>query len=241
MSLPDFSIVVAADAQWGIGVNGRLPWRLKGDMRFFREMTSCPDTDAVLARYKLDRGRLESRPQTWEQLVSASPGQVLPLPEMAEGQSPNAVIMGRKTWESLPPKFRPLPDRLNLVLTRRGDTSPEFEGALVAGSLEGAINRARRSGSDRLFVIGGGEVFGEAMAMPQCSRVFLTRIAKEYACDTFLNDPSEDFFLVASSPMLVEPTSSDSQPSSQSPTGESSTGLRYRFELWERKETAGHP
>ena len=73
------------------------------------------------------------------------------------------VIMGRGTWESLPPRFRPLPGRRNLVVTRQADYSaPEAE---IVSSLPAALEQA---GDGKVFVIGGGELFAEALPLADC-------------------------------------------------------------------------
>ncbi|MCB4359448.1 dihydrofolate reductase [Quatrionicoccus australiensis] len=88
------------------------------------------------------------------------------------------VVMGRKTWESLPPRFRPLPGRRNIVITRQGDyVAP---GAEIAGSLEMALQLASTAGagnqpaSHNIFVIGGGEIYQQAMAL--ATRLELTEV-----------------------------------------------------------------
>lgn len=82
----------------------------------------------------------------------------------------HAVLMGRKTWESLPARFRPLPGRRNLVLTR----APGYvaEGAEVFGGLAEAL--ARVDAGTPVFVIGGGEIYAEAL--PSAGRLVLTEI-----------------------------------------------------------------
>ncbi|OLT47414.1 dihydrofolate reductase [Gordonia sp. CNJ-863] len=70
----------------------------------------------------------------------------------------NPVVMGRKTWDSLPPKFRPLPGRTNIVVTRNPDWSAD--GAVVARSVEEALDLAD---GDTVGVIGGGEIYRAAM------------------------------------------------------------------------------
>ena len=91
----------------------------------------------------------------------------------------HAVVMGRKTWDSLPDRFRPLPGRRNIVVTRndlwRGD------GAERAGSLEDAL--ALLEDADRVFVIGGGELY--AAALPLADELLLTEIDLEMEGDTF--------------------------------------------------------
>ncbi|HMV05413.1 MAG TPA: dihydrofolate reductase [Accumulibacter sp.] len=93
--------------------------------------------------------------------------------------SGKAVIMGRKTWESLPPAFRPLPERRNIVVSR--NTGYQAAGALVAHSLDQAITLAD-SDAD-VFVIGGGDLYGQAL--PLAGRCYLTELAAEYPGDTF--------------------------------------------------------
>ncbi len=91
------------------------------------------------------------------------------------------VIMGRKTWESI---GRPLPGRLNIVVTR----SPAFapEGALRAGSLSEALEIAAKEhpGPGEVFVIGGGEIY--AQAMPMAQRLYITHVDAAPEGDTHL-------------------------------------------------------
>ncbi|PIB34853.1 diacylglycerol kinase [Reichenbachiella sp. 5M10] len=84
----------------------------------------------------------------------------------------HCVIMGRKNYESLPPKFRPLPDRTNLVVTRQGDY--ETPGCERFDSIEAAIEFARNTGEEELFIIGGGQIYqlGQALA----DKIYLTEI-----------------------------------------------------------------
>jgi len=80
------------------------------------------------------------------------------------------VIMGRRTWESLPPRFRPLPGRTNIVVTR--DAAWRAEGALPVLSLEDA--RAAAGQAPRAFVIGGGELY--RAALPLADELLLTEL-----------------------------------------------------------------
>ena len=89
------------------------------------------------------------------------------------------VIMGRKTWDSLPARFRPLPGRRNLVITR--DAEWCAEGADPAGSLDAAL--ALLDGVDKAFVIGGAEIY--ALALPSAEELVLTEIDAALDGDTF--------------------------------------------------------
>lgn len=91
----------------------------------------------------------------------------------------HAVVMGRKTWESIPERFRPLSERRNVVVTR----NPEWraEGAERAGSIEEAL---RQLGDEpHVFVIGGAEVY--AVALPYADELVLTEVDAEIDGDTF--------------------------------------------------------
>ncbi|MEK7080068.1 MAG: dihydrofolate reductase [Patescibacteria group bacterium] len=95
------------------------------------------------------------------------------------------VIMGRKTWESIPEKFRPLPGRTNVVVTR--DTSYEAVGAEVAHSLEEALTQAKtQSGSEEIFIIGGAQLYAEAL--PIADRLYLTLVDDDKEGEAFFPD-----------------------------------------------------
>lgn len=92
------------------------------------------------------------------------------------------VLMGRKTWDSIPPKFSPLPGRVNIIVTRqKGYVS---EGAKVVESVEEGIEIARRAGEQELMIIGGGEIYQQAL--PHTNKIYLTRVHHTFAeADTF--------------------------------------------------------
>lgn len=89
------------------------------------------------------------------------------------------VIMGRKTWESLPDAFRPLPGRLNIVVSR----NPAFhaEGGTLVGSLPEAL--AAAGDAEIAFLIGGAELYRQAL--PLADRLLLTEIDRDYQGDAF--------------------------------------------------------
>jgi dihydrofolate reductase len=91
----------------------------------------------------------------------------------------NAVVMGRKTWESAEIARRPLPRRLNIVVTRQ-DQLAVPEGVVVVRSLDDAIEIG---GVHATFVIGGADLYREAIVHPALRWVYLTRIAGRFDCD----------------------------------------------------------
>lgn len=208
------SLVAAADRKLGIGKAGGIPWRLKGDMKWFRELTTCPDPEAVIARYRLDTGHRDKRSFPFDQLP-VELGPAARLPE-ADADARNAVLMGRKTWDSLPAAYQPLPGRLNGVLSRTRLAG--FQGShRVWTTFDEALTELRADGSVRnVYVVGGGEIYAQALLRPECRRIFLTSVDSEYPCDTFFPDPGPAFRETASSPLVEE------------------GGLTYRFRLLER-------
>ncbi|QNP48157.1 dihydrofolate reductase [Diaphorobacter aerolatus] len=95
--------------------------------------------------------------------------------ELTQGRP---VIMGRKTWDSLPERFRPLPDRLNIVVTRQEVW--QDEGAKPATSLEDALEIASQS-ADTAWVMGGAQIY--AQALPLAQRVEVTEIHQAFDGD----------------------------------------------------------
>ncbi|MDP2665629.1 MAG: dihydrofolate reductase [bacterium] len=115
------------------------------------------------------------------------------------------VIMGRKTWESLPQKFRPLPGRTNIVVTRQVDY--EAKGAVVADSFENARAVSKRApGADEIFVIGGGELY--AAALPHANRLYLTLVDAETDADTFFPPYEQEFKMISKEKCEGEPSHS---------------------------------
>ena len=104
----------------------------------------------------------------------------------------HAVVMGRRTWDSLPDRFRPLPDRRNVVVTR--NSLWRVKGAERAGSVEEALELLLDV--DRVFVTGGAEIYAEAL--PLADEMFLTEIDDDVAGDTFFPHWDRDAFVQAS-------------------------------------------
>jgi dihydrofolate reductase len=91
------------------------------------------------------------------------------------------VIMGRKNYESIPEKFRPLPHRTNVIVTRQSDY--RAPGCTVVHSVEEALKLARKDGEKEVFIIGGAEIY--RASLPYADRMYLTEIDAEIEGDTF--------------------------------------------------------
>ena len=99
-------------------------------------------------------------------------GDMARFKELTEGDGFNSVIMGRKTWDSLPDAFRPLPERVNIVMSR--DTNWQTEGAETALYIGRAIELAYAEGSDECWVIGGAQVY--EMFLERVDEIHLTTV-----------------------------------------------------------------
>lgn len=99
----------------------------------------------------------------------------------------HCVIMGRKNYDSIPLKYRPLSNRTNIIVTRQKDfTAP---GCIVAHSLEEAISRAKKIEDVELFIIGGADIYAQSIAL--VDKIYLTRVHHSFEADAYF--PELDF------------------------------------------------
>jgi dihydrofolate reductase len=122
-------VIIGAVSQDGVyGIDGEIPWRLKGDFAHFRTTTMG-----------------------------------------------YAVVMGRETWLSLPVKFRPLPERINIVVSSHDD----FDGAALVKVVRSLSEAIGVCSAEKLFVIGGARMWMEAL--PLATEAWVTVVEKEFA------------------------------------------------------------
>lgn len=101
---------------------------------------------------------------------------------LTTGQGDNAVIMGRKTWESLPEKFKPLPKRKNIILSRK-NYRIENPNIKTCSSLEEA--KIYCKDYNDIWIIGGEQIYIQALEDEDLTHIHITEVKKEYECDTF--------------------------------------------------------
>ncbi|MCJ1347106.1 dihydrofolate reductase [Peltigera leucophlebia] len=182
---PPLTLILATTPSFGLGFRGTLPWPpLKTEMAFFARVT-------------------KKAPPL---LISTKK-----LPPPVARKTINAVLMGRKTWSSIPAARRPLKGRVNVVITRSpaalatelGQQQQGGREVLVAGSIEEGLKKlvtkyppsnlniasAPEKPEDlalgRVFVIGGAEIYNRALQMENCDRVLWTRLECDWECDVF--------------------------------------------------------
>ena len=93
------------------------------------------------------------------------------------------VIMGRKNFESIPHKYRPLPNRANIVITRQ--SGYKAEGCIVVDSVVAALDIAKNNGDTEPFIIGGGQIYKLALEANLVDKIYLTKINNTFDGDTF--------------------------------------------------------
>lgn len=235
-----FSLIAALDADGGVGRDQTLPWKLRADMAFFRDVTinGLPSPLAPLP---------EEAGETGIQRASPFGNYLHSDADRGSDQRQNAVIMGRKTWDSLPKKHRPLVERQNIILSR---TQTSLSGVPACADLAMALSLPEVISAPDVFVIGGGAIFAEAITHPLCQRLILTRIDGSFDCDVFFPAIPEKFARVATSDWHTEDASPKKNSLRSATTQEKEraqgsslsipaktqanvSSYRFRFELWE--------
>lgn len=121
----------------------------------------------------------------------------------ARPNTQNAVIMGYNTWISLPEKYRPLPDRLNIVLSWDKVELPD--GVVYFDDLAKALTWLDgQAGIDQVFVMGGATLYRTSITHELCTKLYLTEIDGEYECDTFFPEFDKNIFKKVSESAPVE-------------------------------------
>ncbi|OEU06099.1 Thymidylat_synt-domain-containing protein, partial [Fragilariopsis cylindrus CCMP1102] len=177
-------IVAASSATRGIGLKGELPWNnLSNDMKYFAKIT--------IGNYPPNNSSSSSSTTTATTTAAAAK------------QKMNAVVMGRKTWNSIPTKYRPLKGRHNVVLTRDPKqfketlTTTSNDNVLVANGLQDAWRQLAMLKDDELgeiFIIGGSELYERSIKEKYVHSILLTSVETppEMEFDTFFPDFLKD-------------------------------------------------
>jgi dihydrofolate reductase len=104
----------------------------------------------------------------------------------------HVVIMGRKNYDSIPEKYRPLPGRKNVILSRQ----PDFEapGCLVFDSLAACLEQLQLEEGQKAFIIGGAQIYALALESGKVQDLYLTHIEKVYGADTFFPEFAAELY-----------------------------------------------
>jgi dihydrofolate reductase len=93
------------------------------------------------------------------------------------------VIMGRRNWDSIPLKYRPLSNRQNVVVSRKKDLT--LEGGQLVNSIQEGIELARKEGETEAFIIGGGQIYKKALEEDLIDIMYITKVHASFDADTF--------------------------------------------------------
>eukprot|EP00093_Oithona_nana_P010095 10095.XXX_24362_23711_1 [CDS] Oithona nana genome sequencing. len=121
----------------------------------------------------------------------------------------NAVLMGRKTWESIPAKFQPLPKRHNAIITRQSEYNVQAEQSLTSvHSSPQALERLMDITTiETCWVIGGSKIYQHFIENGLCDRIYLTKLHSSFECDAFFDTQSiEKNFVETSDPKVPSET-----------------------------------
>jgi dihydrofolate reductase/thymidylate synthase len=174
-----------------IKVSSNSPWQSKVREKF--DIIVAADLNLGIGKNNALPWRISKDLKYFKDLTSSTP-----VPEVL-----NAVIMGRKTWESIPAAHRPLKGRINIVLTSNANY-PMPEGHFISASLDQALEMLIPAPVDRVFIIGGAQVYNEAMQHPSCGLLYLTQVRHVFDCDTFLPPFKQVFQLLSCSEVESE-------------------------------------
>lgn len=152
-------IIVAGTRKLGIGLNGKLPWVLPEDLKYFKDTTTKTE----------------------------NPNKI------------NCCIMGRKTYFSIPKSYRPLTKRFNIVLSSNTQYKKliEKEGATVANNFRQAVEISNsRDEVENTFVIGGEQVYKDALNFGHCDAIYYTLVLYDFECDVFFPKIDSNIFQI---------------------------------------------
>lgn len=136
---------------------------------------------ALIVAMDLERGIGKNNDLMWH-----LPDDMKFFKETTSGQ---VVVMGRKNYDSIPERFRPLPNRENAVLTR--DQKFQAPNCLVFHSLESCLEYYKNETDRTVFIIGGGEIYRLAMEANVVKEMYITHVHKAYDAETFFPDFDE--------------------------------------------------
>lgn len=139
----------------------------------------------------------------------------------------NCVIMGRLTYFGIPEKKRPLPNRLNVVLSSTSASTDYPSSVVVLKSLAEAMKQLSETdlGADieNIWICGGNSVYKEAMASELCHRIYFTEIKASFECDAFFPEIPSTFTVVPNDPDIPREIQEEN-------------GIKYQYKIYERRQ-----
>ncbi len=136
-----------------------------------------------------------------------------------EWDTQNAVVMWRKTWDSIPEKYRPLPGRINAILSRSYTPEDDYWTICKYSSFDSAVDKlSAREDVNDIFIIWGAQIYNLALESEALETLYLTRVEWDYDCDVFMDIDFSKF-----------------EEESIWEWQESKKGIKFRFEVYKMK------
>ena len=190
-------------------------------------IVACDLNHAIGLNGKLPwEGKLKSEMHHFARHTRNVPGNI------ATKKGKNAVVMGRKTWQSIPEKFRPLKGRFNVVLSNslknseKNDSGGGGDYVIKTGLTEALQFLDAREDIFKIWIIGGSSLYEEAISGKICDNLFITRILEKFeGTDTFIPDPVGFGYVKLEKSVALDLKEVHSED-----------GMRYRYEIWKKSE-----
>lgn len=217
-----FSLIVAACENYGIGFKGNLPWQLKCVKfplisHFISSKQTIQFTQLFIIAISLALSEYRNELKYFNRMTTTT----------NDSAKRNAVIMGRLTYYGIPESKRPLPNRLNIVLSSKSVASDYPADVVLCTSLDDAMHKLVNTelGADieSIWICGGYSVYKEAMTSTYCNRIYFTEVKAKFECDAFFPTIPATFQQVANDENV--------------PSGEQEeNGLKYEYKIFEKTE-----
>merc|ERR1711972_758373 len=187
-------------------------------------IVACDLKLAIGANGKLPwEGKLKSEMHHFARMTRNVPGSV------ATSGGRNAVIMGRKTWQSIPEKFRPLRGRVNVILSKTLQENSSCKDAIIKPGLKDALDfLANRDDIHKIWIIGGSSLYDEAIKQGLCENLYITRVKEQLEeTDTFIPDPENFGYERLESCLALDLKEIHLED-----------GIKYQYEVWRPAEAS---
>ncbi|EUD66926.1 bifunctional dihydrofolate reductase-thymidylate synthase [Plasmodium inui San Antonio 1] len=188
----------------GLGNNGTLPWKCNSvDMKYFSSVTTYVD-ESKYEQLKWKRERYLQREASGGSDDTLQPGDNTNGSGHTVGMGDdttklqNIVVMGRSSWESIPKQYKPLPNRINVVLSKTLRQEEVKEKIFLIHSIEDLLLILKKLRYYKCFIIGGAQVYKECLNRNLIKQIYFTRINNAYPCDVLFPEFDESQFRVTS-------------------------------------------
>lgn len=187
-----FNFVVAMTLKGGIGLNGDLPWKLPKDLKHLKEVTLCNKSN-VYKEYFDNSKFISTRIKQSYSLI----------PTKVEKESINIIIIGRKSYDSIPKKYQPFKNRINIVLSRDKNLTDTSKNLFYVKDIESCLKLCKELCDEsnkynynvnEIFVLGGSFIYDEFCKNENTKdlvkAIYLTQVHTDVNCDTFWQLPN---------------------------------------------------